>query len=261
MKSVAILGCGPAGLLVAHAATLSGWDLRIYSRKRKSKLYGAQYLHAEIPNLDCGMPKTVTYTLRGTPEQYRRKVYGDDWDGTVSPEDLTENHFAWDIRKAYDKLWDQYESEIRELEIYWSVDGALQSHLGERVDLVISTIPRKIWAKPGDVFESQRIWALGDDDPDGGLASQNDFTVICDGTNICNWYRSAKIFGHSTLEWPWREDSKPMYDAVVVEKPLRHNSKAASDFIHLGRYGAWQKGILSSDAFFDAMKVFANDRI
>ena len=39
-KSVAVLGCGPAGLLVAHAAKLSGWNFTIYSRKQRVVLSG-----------------------------------------------------------------------------------------------------------------------------------------------------------------------------------------------------------------------------
>jgi len=49
---IAVLGCGPAGLMSAHAAmvaTESEADLAIFSTKRKSPLYGAQYLHQPIP--------------------------------------------------------------------------------------------------------------------------------------------------------------------------------------------------------------------
>jgi hypothetical protein len=258
-KRVAILGCGPAGLMVAHAAQLSNWALQIYSKRRKSQLHGAQYLHKPIPGIDTHGPHEVIYTLRGTPEEYRHKVYGDDWDGTVSPEDLAYTHSAWDLRRAYNWLWKNFEPWIVE------ADLGLQGYAApfHKYDLVISTIPRKIWAGPNDVFESTKIWALGDRDPHGGLASQPNFTVICDGTKICNWYRSAKIFNHSTLEWPYHEmwRKPPAHGAVIVEKPLRCETNGAPDFIHLGRYGAWEKGILTSDVFYQAMKVFADDKI
>lgn len=251
--------------MVAHAAELSKWNFRIYSRKVKSKLYGSQYLHQPIPNLDCGFPHIVRYQLRGTAEQYRRKVYGDDWDGTVSPEDYQEAHAAWDIRAAYDSMWQDYEDEIEDADIHrwWTVDGP---------DLIISTVPRKIWAEPGDVFESQKVWALGDTEmPRVEPAYRPEpFSVICEASLTVPWYRVSNIFDYCTIEWPFdplkRLNSRltlrpPMPGASVVEKPLRHNSKAASDFVHLGRYGSWEKGVLSTDAFFDAMKVFANDKI
>ena len=175
-KSVAVLGCGPAGLLVAHAAKLSGWNFTIYSRKQKSVLNGAQYWHKPIPEI-YSEPRLVRYRLHGTPEQYRKKVYGEAWDGTVSPEDYADDHYAWDIRAGYDSLWDWYSDEIVSIDLAQHVDARWWSEH----DLVISTVPRKLWAMPGDVFESQKIWALGDSDPFGILIEHADFTVFCDG--------------------------------------------------------------------------------
>ena len=275
MRRVAILGCGPAGLMVAHAAALAGWDFRIYSRKQKSALYGAQYLHRPIPKLGhtFGSLQTIRYQLNGTPEQYRNKVYGEGWDGTVSPEDLMTEHPAWDLRAAYDRLWAQYSGEVRPVDIYWSKEGALKDHFRNwGADLVISTIPRKVWAQPGDVFESTKVWALGDTEmPRVEKPYRPEpFTVMCDGRPHVPWYRVSNIYGYCTIEWPYdpihRIASRltlraPAPGASLVEKPLRHNSKAASDFVHLGRYGKWEKGVLTSDAFFDAMKALAEDKI
>lgn len=261
-KSVAILGCGPSGLMAAHAARLSGWDFDIYSRKVPSNLFGAQYLHQPIPNLDCGNPRIIEYKLRGTPAEYRRKVYGPTWDGTVSPEDLLEQHHCWDLRRAYEQLWAMYETDILPLEIKRNADTISPAfkHRMERHDLVISTVPRTIWDEENSHFQRATIWALGDSDPNGGLASQPDFNVVCDGTDLASWYRSAKIYNYSTLEWP---DSykQPMYGAVRVTKPLKYTGNAAPDFLHIGRYGAWQKGLLTSDSFFTAMQAFAEDTV
>lgn len=266
-KSVAILGCGPAGLMAAHAAQLSGWDFVVYSRKVQSELFGAQYLHQPIPNLDCGNPRIIRYKLRGTPAEYRRKVYGPTWDGTVSPEDLLEQHHCWDLRRAYQDLWDLYYDHIWDADLSWSVfdDGDLAAGITkacslEKHDLVISTVPRTIWDTNKANFHSTKVWAAGSKDPNAGLASQDDFTVICDGTNLATWYRSAKIYGYQTLEWP-DQLVKPDYAAVRVTKPLRYAGDAAPDFLHIGRYGAWQKGLLTSDAFFTAMQAFAEDSI
>ncbi|UOW92954.1 oxidoreductase [Mycobacterium phage Leopard] len=262
MKSVAILGCGPSGLMAAHAGMLSGWNVAIYSRKVKSELHGAQYLHQPIPGLPCGSPKLVRYFLRGTPEDYRRKVYGDTWDGTVSPEDFEENHDAWDLRLAYEHLWETWEYDIRPIDIKWSADGGLPKHLS-KYDMVISTVPRTVWDSDPNHFESTLIWAKGDR---VGRIGQEDNTIECNAEPNVAWYRSAKIFGHSTFEWPWRahyqgQDVPPMAGAVKVRKPLRYTGEDHTGFIHLGRYGAWEKGVLTSDTFFEAMKAFANDTI
>src|SRR4051812_44452720 len=80
--------------------------ISIVSRKGKSALYGGQYLHQPIPVLTQGDPITVGYTLRGSSDDYRLKVYGPMWSGSVSPEDLEGEHTAWDIRATYDELWE-----------------------------------------------------------------------------------------------------------------------------------------------------------
>ena len=268
-KSVAILGCGPAGLLVAHAANINGWDFRIYSRKQKSKLYGAQYLHNEIPKLDCGEPHTVNYTLVGSVEQYRVKVYGDDpfWDQKVSPEDLAETHDAWDIRKAYDKLWQFYHWEICAAAITKDHIGpAKMSSLLEHFDEVVSTIPRTIWADEQDTYSVQAVWALGDTERQRVTDRPAPFTVVCNGADLPDWYRVSNIFGFCTKEWTidkgtWSDAGwiPPHPGASLVQKPLKCNIRAASDMHHLGRYGAWRKGVLTSDAFYDAMKIFEFD--
>lgn len=270
-KSVAILGCGPAGLMVAHAAALSKWNFRIYSRKQKSTLYGAQYLHQAIPNLETSGPRLVLYKLDGTPAMYRHKVYGNNWDGSVSPEDLMEEHMAWDLRTAYDQLWMMYGDGIVDFEVIQDHSAITSTVLKIAYghDLIISTVPRKIWAEEGDIFESTKIWALGDTEHERvHIHRAAPFTVECSGMPRVAWYRVSNIFGRCTMEWPYYWDYSlatdgvpPARGASLVEKPLRHNSKSASDFIHLGRYGAWEKGILTSDVFYQAMRVFAKDSI
>lgn len=273
-KSVAILGCGPAGLMVAHAATLSGWDFRIYSRKVRSPLHGAQYLHQPIPNVNGG-PKYVDYQMRGRAEDYRRKVYGDTWDGTVSPEDFPEPHAAWDLREAYARMWDRYEPEIIDIDFREKLLANLVHDLTvncQTPDVIISTVPRTLWDDDNSHFKRSYIWALGDGDYERvHLHRPPPFTVICDGTRENQWYRVSNIFDHCTMEWPqWynRQNghqygsvTPPARGAALVVKPLEYTGNAAMDFIHLGRYAEWTKGVLTSDVFFEAMKVFARDSI
>lgn len=254
-----MLGCGPAGLLVAHAAELSGWDFKIFSRKQKSPLYGAQYLHHAIPEAESGMASRVEYRLRGTAEQYRHKVYGALWDCTTSPEDYIESHFAWDIRVVYEHLWDKYADYISPIDLPFNAHEALKKvdAISHDCDLVVSTLPRKLWARPGDVFKSQKIWALGDGDYERvRLHRPEDFTVVCSGLPEDEWYRVSNIFGYCTMEWPCFGINPPVRGASIVEKPLEHNSRYASHIVHLGRYGEWRKGVLTTDAFFDAMRLF-----
>lgn len=257
-KRVAILGCGPAGLLAAHAARQNGCDFRIFSKKRPSHLFGAQYLHAPITGVTTH-PEVVRYALEGSPEEYRQKVYGDEWDGTISAEDLEADHHAWDIRAAYRELWDMYNSLIFDTDFYGGEQQVDNMIKGAGVDLVISSVPRTVWKRPGDKFEQAKIWAIGDA-PDLGqfvpFSPTEDNMVLCNGMSDISWYRTSKVFGFSTVEYPWGK--KPPIEGIQeVIKPLRCSAKGGADFMHVGRYGKWEKGVLTTDAFDDALKATA----
>lgn len=269
-KSVAILGCGPAGLLVAHAAQLCGWDFHIYSKKQKSPIFGAQYLHEPIPDITGTDPEDghvmLSYRLKGTPEEYRHKVYGPSWDGQTSPEDYEGDHYAWDLRAAYEKLWDMYSDSIEDVEIQPMLNRHTTWRTGH--DLVISTIPRTVWDSNIHNYRVSYIWALGDAEHERVfLHRPPPFTVLCDGTKETAWYRVSNIFGYCTMEWPqwWNRPyasvTPPARGASRVAKPLEYTGSAARDIIHLGRYAQWQKGVLTSDVFRDSMGIFAKDAI
>lgn len=257
---VAILGCGPSGLLVAHAAAMSGWDFRIYSRKQKSRLGGAQYLHEAIPGMTPDKPEAiVNYLLEGTPEQYRTKVYGETYDGPTSPEEMmSHTQYAWDIRKCYDKLWKAYSDDITNSDIQatWGLDP--KRWFGW-ADLVVSTVPRTVWDRNPDNFAYSKVWVCSDMPPDDYVVpfGPPDNTVICDGTDEVGWYRIASIFGVRSIEYPGGLSKPPIEGMVQIRKPLDHKSTAAPGIIHLGRYGEWRKGVLTTDAFNRAREIFS----
>src|SRR4051794_30469030 len=113
-KNVSILGCGPSGLLCAHAFEQAGHAVTIFSRKQKSVIPGSQHLHGPVPGVTPLYPEgTIQFVRMGTPEDYAEKVYGDrrrltGW----------ENYFqvypSWNVLKAYDLLWERWEHTIVE---------------------------------------------------------------------------------------------------------------------------------------------------
>lgn len=251
MTDVAVLGCGPAGLMAAHAASISGANVIVFSRKQKSPLYGAQYLHAPIPHVtDRNDHVTVDYILKGNKQDYRRKVYGKNWDGSVSADELESTHEAWDIRETYDRLWQKYQYLIRDAE----VDGASLNQLVLRKSyhLIINTIPLSTLCFGDHTFRGQAVMAAGDA-PGIGIDVGKLYrcppdTVICNGDDHPSWYRISRIFGHTTVEWP--EDIKPpIGTASRVIKPLDHNCNCFPSVMKVGRYGSWSKGTLSHTAF------------
>jgi hypothetical protein len=259
---VAVLGCGPAGLMAAHGAIVAGADdVRIISRKRKSELFGTQYLHAPIPGMTERPAVRVDYLLHGSVEEYRTKVYGDDWHGKASPEDLDEEHDAWDIRQTYNTLWETYSDYIidQQMDRGWVahfLDIDARGNLG--FDLIISSVPRPLTCVEGHVFPSAVIWAMGDAPERGQFVPMRDSvapnTVICSGERDVSWYRLSKVFGYASVEWPGRV--QPPFEGVArVEKPLRTNCDCHAqrdDIMFVGRYGQWEKGVLSHNAFFGA---------
>lgn len=249
----AVLGCGPAGLMVVHALKLGGVeDIELFSKPRKSEMFGAQYLHAPIPGMTTSAPVTVSYKLVGSADEYRLKVYGPDYEGTVSPEELEEDHDAWDIRSTYDELWDAYGSMVQAATVdQYFVGGLVVSH-----DLVISSIPAPaICAMPGvHTFHAQEIQALGDAPERGqSIPYRTDRnTVVCNGDKDVSWYRLSNLFGYQTVEWN-KFTRVPLKGVAMVQKPLYTNCTCWPTVKRVGRYGTWTKGVLSHSSFQDTL--------
>lgn len=260
----AVLGCGPTGLLAAHGlvkgAEFTGIEIEIeiLSRKRKSPLYGCQYLHSSIPGLQLPFER-VSYRLVGGMDGYRRKVYGEAEDVDVSPQLLEENHTAYDIRAAYDQLWEQYQGAISDFFFSRGSWRLLQERLkGRGVGLILSSLPAPVLCQedPECKFESQSIWAMGDAPELGRWASITEDisnrTIICNGDPQVQWYRASKVFGHGTVEWP--EGAAPPHGASRVNKPIKTTCHCNPEVYRIGRYGKWEKGVLSHTAYSEAFQ-------
>lgn len=267
---VAILGCGPAGLFAAHAAAQAGAEFTIFSKPRKSFMRGAQYLHKPIPGL-TGDSFDVTYELWGSVEGYRRKVYGEMEDILVSPETLVGTSPAWDIREAYDNAWDLYADphdlsrSIVPVDFETGHDGVFLDTMSGEYDLVISSIPAWLLCRNAEhSFESTTVWAteglkrpreMGFHDSDGHTLRDN--LVVCSGDSDDWWYRQSRIHGWENTEFP--QDRKPVAPQGVrvhqVTKPVRTSCDCHPDIVRVGRYGQWKKGVLTHDAYDDAVRA------
>jgi len=266
----AVLGCGPAGLFATHALMQNGWNVRVFSKMRKSEMFGVQYLHAPIPGLTDGQePRTVKYQLNGDVSGYREKVYGPNPVKT-SVEMLESEHLAWDIRAAYDRAWEMYSQIImhapdlsfRDLGV-----GDPDSESGvisQQYEYIISSIPAPALCFAEHRFHTREVWAAGDAPERGTFCPIDvapDDTIICDGTRDVGWYRTAKVFGYRTAEWPERR--KPPYHGVtLISKPISTDCdcflrRGDSPFkvLKVGRFGAWNKTVLSHTAYTQAAQL------
>jgi hypothetical protein len=264
---IAVLGCGPTGLAAAQACSQAGHRVDIHSRMCKSSLYGAQYLHEPIPGLEYEPPVKVAYLLAGSIDGYREKVYGSlkDYRSAirVSPEDYEGEHEAWDIRAAYDQLWEKFFNSIKNVV---SIDPIYVRGLLTCYDLVINTIHKtQLCEIPDHLFDSQPIWAMGDAPGIQMIpVSCPENTVLCSGQRRDEWYRVSNVYGYRTAEWPYRRSGKrPTLNgrplpAARVNKPTFNTCDCFPSVLHVGRFGKWAKGQLVSHAYAEVVKCLSS---
>jgi len=252
---VVILGCGPSGLAAATAVVRSGLTVMLVSNTdRRSRQYGCQYLHAPVPGYEQVPHTVVNYTLRGTPEQYRYKVYGDGWMGKVSPEDFVGEHEAWDIRMTYSAMWmhlHETPGQVQFLIAPTISDGELPTEVRRaNPSVMISTIPAPaLCSDRRHIFRHHVIYATG------SMTQENsvDDTIVCDGTDEHTWYRSACVFGYRTTEWSQRPSNGESLAAVA--KPLSTDCTCHPEISRIGRYGKWEKSYLVHKAYPEVMEI------
>lgn len=236
-----ILGCGPAGLLAAEACYKMGVKFDIFSLKRKSPIFGAQFLHEPIPGMTIE-PTLVSFHKVGTKQGYAEKVYGDpnaecSWDSYkegVRP--------GWSLIEIYHDLWEKFFDKITDIRI----TPAVLSSLEEReADLMFSAIPlRELCRDKQHKFPYKRIWveryAVGLDIGDNA--------VVYNGLPTDHWYRTSRLFGHTSTEYAAKRTS----DCEVGVKPLSNNCDCRQKWKRIGRFGRWQRGVLTHHAYHQA---------
>jgi hypothetical protein len=249
VSRVAILGCGPAGLVAAHAAISLGFEVVIISNTDEpSQLHGCQYLHAPVPGYEDVPHVRVSYELRGSVDQYRHKVYGYKWEGKVSPEDFAGEHDAWDIRETYRRLWDNIiTKQAAGLIVKRVVMGKLPFVTSLHPDHIISTIPAQALCvrKGTHRFNGHAIWANGS--TSAGISKDN--SIVCDGTPEVPWYRMSNVFGYLTTEWAGHIPPPRWQNAAPVVKPLSTDCDCHPEVIRVGRYGTYEKARLVHEVY------------
>lgn len=273
---VAIFGCGPAGLLAAHAAALYEVEFNIYSRKLESPVWGAQYLHHPVEGITGERDGLLSYVKIGEESGYAKKVYGDPSVHT-SWEHYGGTHEAWSLDLAYEKLrklyWHQVvDTEITPESVSWFCD---------KYDIVLSSVPANILCLDRKYehslhdFHSEPIFLA----PLSMINDVVDNVVIYSGREEDSWYRTSRIFGHSWTEYPNRGVGSMLaariglgaltratlsFDAMRLKqgiKPLFTDCDChitRSNFYRIGRFGKWQKKELVSDAYLDAIKIIGS---
>lgn len=249
MDEVIIIGCGPAGLLAAHAAEQLGVTPVIISRKVKSVIPGSQYLHNAIPGLTSPYPdNTVLYTRIGTAAGYGQKVYGDPnretgWRNyaTVYP--------SWNVHQAYDNLWFRYADRIEDT--VENLEPAQISWLLDSNEMVISTVPAQhaCYDKSHD-FKGANYWiqTLPTPPEDEGRD-----VVVYNGILRDQWYRWSILGGVCSIEYAVSPPLSFTEDSVVKGiKAVSTDCDCHPGLVRAGRWAEWRHGVLLNDAYTTA---------
>lgn len=228
-------------------------------------MYGAQYLHSEIPGLtDGSAPFKVEYRLDGSLDDYLWKVYGDTIPdrSAITVESLVGTYDAWDIRYAYRAAFHKYLPSINNHHI--GPDTVYDILSAHRPDLLISTIPAPVLCtqKERHAFDVRKVWAIGDAPERGTFAprfgiGQN--VIQYNGDRDTGWYRASSISGYEAVEWPGRR-KPPIPNVVEVDKPVGTTcdcwlSAKKTKVIRLGRYGAWNRKGHTHQAYWETLRV------
>jgi len=245
---VAIIGCGPSGMVIAHACDQMGVPFTIYAPKDKSHISGAQYLHSDIGVRQEGLyPRTVTYCKRGNEWTYEGKIYPNGLPkGMKSSWDkFSDSVDAWPLIGIYDYLWERHHDQIVDSEVALEFIMAL----GETC-LTFNTAPlNKLMPKAHFEYETVMIC-------DGVTFAPED-TIVYNGELHSPWYRSSNLWGHYSVEFPvdaYYRAKMPLiqYEPRRIRKPLLTDA-VIPGVIASGRYGRWEKGVLVDESYHQAI--------
>lgn len=248
MIKVAVLGCGPAGLLAAQGAAEAGADVTIFSKKVKSPIFGAQFIHREVPGLRI-KPSDVHMLKRGTAEGYAKKVYGDpehptSWDSYEHGQILA----AWPMIGVYDRLWRIWRDKIVNTEIDMLAMDRIEA---DDFDMLISSIPVPAICMVGaHTFETNTVQITK------GRCASSRHSVIYNGEARFRWFRTSFLFGETGTEYSAHQTKAMAGKAVPqgakeIKKPQQTNCDCRNQWRRVGRYGKWRRGVLAHDSYFE----------
>lgn len=248
---VAILGCGPAGMIAAHSLESNDVlrdNIDIFDKDPSpNPIQGAQFLHKPIvhDHINGEAPDGIIHVAKiGTKECYAEKVYGDSTimtsfgsSAAVIP--------AWSLDRVYERLWEEFNHRIEELEINPDV---LREDIIPHYDLVLSSIPPDTYCtNPAHDFHAVEIMIS---DPVDTIEIEN--FILYNGRSGDLWYRASNIFGHSWFEYGTdymrNHDGRSIVDWSnrIGYKPTGTTCDClvGPKFSRIGRFGRWDRSVL-----------------
>ena len=246
-QEICIIGCGPAGLLAAHAAVRAGYTPVIISAKAEpSPTAKAVFVHRAIPEMTSTEPDSyITMRKLGDGDGYAAKVYGDP-EHPCSWDKFAVGGFpAWKLETMYRRLWASYRGAIREAVVTPTALG----DIARGYPYVINTAPaRDLCLRPEDHTFPVRETLVTPHAPLPVVPNE----MVYNGVPTVPWMRASDLFGVRSTEYPASAaDVVPgLADrARPGIKVLPTTCNCHPQVVRAGRWGKWMPGVLLHHAF------------
>jgi hypothetical protein len=200
-------------------------------------------MHDHIPGVTGAPDGNVLFTKVGYKEVYAEKVYGNlhapvSWDLW---EDATSRP-AWSMRYVYQKLWNMYEKGIVHTVIHgWNFP---MIEAKEKADIYITSLPAKdMCVSAIHSFQSVDMYIKLDVSPPVDVPEN---TIIYNGLPHPPWSRASNLFGHLSSEYSYDPGGQGIVAGI---KPISNNCNCHPNWMRVGRFGQWKRGVLVHHAF------------
>jgi hypothetical protein len=242
MGDIGIIGCGPAGLLAAHAAVQAGYEPTLFAPgATPSPPAPGVFLHMAIPELaDPARPDdNVTFRKLGRESVYARKVYG--CVTATSWRKFTNGSYpAWALDPLYRQLWQLYGDLVQP----GIVKGDDIKDFLESYRLTINTAPLERLCIGGHGFPRRRTWYVADAP---NWVRHNE--MVYNGLEENTWFRASKFFGRKLTEFAVEPSNGSGAQGMKVQPT---DCDCHPGMLRVGRWGTWQPGVLLHHAYLEA---------
>jgi len=242
---VIVIGCGPAGLAAAHAATGLGCSVQIIGPKKRTPQHGPVFLQRPIPGISTDHPNGYIkqIVVGGSILDYRLKLYGDVNVSVTSDGILRDGIHTWSVQAAYVNMWEMYSHLIQDTEI----TPEELSHLSRYKELIVSTAPAPRLCSQPDVHKFLSVpiaLYFRTSYPD-----QPENTIIYNAHAEPKWVRSSNVFGNRVTEYA----NKALIDVpdLLIRKPLSTDCDCHPNVLRCGRFGKWNNMAWIDSAYYD----------
>jgi len=182
------------------------------------------------------------------------KVY-DRSNASTSWDEFEEGpHPCWNLRQAYNHLWEMLGWRIVDMKITPIIIARM------------STLPlRDFCMNPKHKFTMKEVFISLDaddlipiDQRPRWAPPQEKNMIVWNGEPETFWYRQSSIYGFPGTEWPGHPHDRKV---IRITKPLWTNCTCWPGLIKLGRYGRWKKGELVHHAYEGAIDALVGSHV